>query len=77
MTLRIDEEYELSECAEKAFRFHYPDSLTPKHPLFERRMLELQIALIECHRHTMFRSDQRRALSTIKQIKKRMKECLD
>lgn len=74
MTLELDEAYEFSECAEEAIDFHWPDTLTPAHPLFERRMLELQLSLIECHRRLMSREDLKRALKTVREIKQRMKE---
>ena len=68
-----DEEYEFSECSEEVIAFHYPDDLTPAHPLFTRRMMELQIALIECKLPLMFPSDKRRALSTVRYLKQEMK----
>lgn len=67
------EEYELSECAERAFNLYWPSSLKPSHPMFERRMIELQIELISCHRHTMFPSTKRRALETVKMLREKLK----
>jgi len=72
--LAEDELYEFSERSEKTIRLHWPDSLTPKHPLFERRMIELQLALIEGHMHTMYQADKRRALDTVTYLKKKVKE---
>jgi hypothetical protein len=69
----IEEEYELSECAEQAVNFYWPSSLKPNHPMFEQRMIELQIALMKCHRHTMFPSDKRRTLQTVKELKEKIK----
>ena len=67
------EEYELSECAEAAVDFYWPSTLKPSNPMFERRMIELQIALINCHRHTMYPSDRRRALNTVRELKHKLK----
>lgn len=84
MTIRTDalgvynddprEEYQFSQCAEEAIRFHWPDHLTENHPLFERRMKELQIALIECKMPIMMPSDKRRALNTVRTLKHEMKK---
>ena len=67
------EEYQFSECAEEVIRFRYPDTLTPAHPLFQRRMMELQLDLIECKLPVMMPSDKRRALSTVRWLKEGMK----
>jgi hypothetical protein len=69
------EEYELSECAEKAVNLHWPKELKPSSPVFERRMIELQLALIKCKTHVMYPSDRRRALNTVKFLRQRLKEC--
>ena len=65
-----EEEYEFSVAATDAFRQYWPDSVTPTHPFFNRYMIECQLALIEAHRHTMFPSDKRRALQTVRYLKK-------
>lgn len=64
-----DEEHEYSQCAEETIEFYYPDKLTPSHPMFEALMIELQIALIECHRHIMFSADLRRAIKTVNYLR--------
>ena len=69
-----EEEYEFSMCAEEAIDFYWPDHLQPGTKMFEKRMLELQLALIECKLPIMYPSDKRRALSTIREIKQKMKE---
>ena len=74
MNYKEEEEYEFSECADKVIAFHYPDTLTPKHPLFETRMIELQLALIECKTPLMFKSDKMRALKTVKYLRQKLKE---
>lgn len=67
-----DADYEFSECAEDAIKFRWPDGLTIAHPLFQRRMLELQLDLIECKLPVMLPSDKRRALSTVRWLKEKM-----
>ena len=68
-----EEEYEFSVCAEDATSFYWPDSLVPGTVMFEKRMIELQIALIECKRMIMYPSDKRRALKTVKMLKEKMR----
>ena len=70
----LDEEYEFSECSQNVINFHYPDSLTPQHPLYETRMIELQLALIECKLPIMYKSDKWRALNTVKYLRGKLKE---
>jgi hypothetical protein len=68
-TLLEEEEYEFSECAELALRIYYPDTLKFTAPYFNRSMIELQLALIRCHKPIMSPSDRRRAVDTVKQLK--------
>jgi hypothetical protein len=70
----FDEEYEFSECSEKAIRFFYPDDLKPSHPLFDKRMKELQMQLIECKLPFMFVADKRRAVKTLKFLRGELKK---
>ena len=67
-----EEEYELSVCAEDAVAFYWPDSLAVGTVMFERRMIELQLALLECKRMVMFPSDKRRAVETVKYLKNKL-----
>jgi hypothetical protein len=67
-----EEEYELSVCAEDAVSFYWPDSLRAGTVMFERRMIELQLALIECKMMVMFPSDKRRAKKTIAYLKEKV-----
>ena len=67
-----EEEYEFSVCAEDAIAFYWPDSLQVGTVMFERRMIELQIALLECKRMVMFPSDKRRAVKTVKYLKEKL-----
>lgn len=69
---RDEEEYEYSMCAEDAIQLYYPDHLTPSHPLFERYMIELQLALIACKMQIMWPSDKRRALNTVRFLKDKL-----
>jgi len=71
--LGIDEEYELSEGSEALCAFHWPESLTISHPLFARRMLELQRALIKHHMVVMLPSDKNRAIKTLRFLDKQIK----
>jgi hypothetical protein len=47
---------------------HYPNTLTPNHPLFMQRMKETQIRLIQHHMYTMTPEDKRRAQRTLKEL---------
>jgi hypothetical protein len=69
MAQKLEEEYEPSACAESAIRAYWPDWLHVGGPLFQYHMLELQLALIECHVPIMYPADRRRAVSTIKTLK--------
>lgn len=70
----LDDEHEMSECAEKATNFFWPASLTVGHPLFERRMIELQISLIKCYQCIMPPSDLQRSHRTLQYLHRRLKE---
>ena len=72
--INADGEYEMSEGSERACAFHWPDSLKTNHPLFSRRMLELQCALIKHHMVLMPPSSKARAQKTLRYLNKRMKE---
>jgi hypothetical protein len=63
-----NEEYEFSEGSENILRMHYPNTLTPNHPLFMQRMKETQIRLIQHHMYTMTPEDKRRAQRTLKEL---------
>lgn len=72
-----DEEYEMSERSEQAVAMLWPESLTVGHPQFQQRMYELQIKLIEGHLHTMYAADKRRAYTTLRYLKQKVKEVAD
>ena len=68
----LEEEYEFSECSEKAIKFFYPEDLKPNNPMFDKRMKELQVRLIECKLPFMYVADKRRALKTVKFLKEEL-----
>lgn len=71
MKKKDEEEYEYSLASEDALRIY---DVPPNHPFFERSYgIELQIAFIEGHMPTMFPSDKKRALKTIKFLKNCLK----